>query len=389
MLIRLPPDKVVSWSHDIKATIEATSITKQDLDTLIGRLNHVGYIIPQARHFLNRLRSALNFAENKNRRRVKLTRHQLDDLRQWLLFINQADEGISLNNITYRTPSTVLRGDACPFGMGGVSLSSGTAWRYELPPELQGRVSLNCLEYLASYVSILVEDYYHGIPDLSCVHSQGDSTSASGWLHKSNFSPTDDLHDTHIAISRRITEFIMDKKSCLSSQWFPGKHNSVADCLSRDFHLSKHVLTLMLRRFAPEQLPANFVIRDLPNEISSAITSLLQCSKQTTVLSEQHTRSSIATGVAGKSFLRWLISGTTPSSTTSPGSPEYGYLPDSPAPSETESSALTTAVSLYLEQSRPPWTTWRRGLGITTGLTHDTMPQEKQRTFFNARNEAI
>jgi len=383
MEIKLPPDKAGLWSTDIKDLIVAGSASKQELETLIGRLNHVGYIIPLARHYLNRLRSALTFAETNNRRRVKFTDLQHADLYQWLKFIHQAEEGINMNLVTYRQPSILFRSDACPFGIGGFSLTNGTGWRFELPPALQGRVSLNCLEYLAAFVAMLVEDHYHGIPPLSCLHSQVDSTSASGWLHKSNFAEDDD-HATHVRISRDLTDFVMKSNICLTSQWFPGKENNVADSLSRDFHLSDETLTLLLQHVVPQQLPTSFVIKPLPKEIVSFIASVLLCSKQTTVLSETPTRSVTATGVAGKNFLAALGSSTTPSSPITPAINDTASLLPSPAPSEIEPSALTMAATLYQERSRPPWTTWQRCLGTTTNQTHGTMPLEKQRTFFNA-----
>ena len=132
MLISLPPDKVKAWSTDIKKNISAQAVTKQDLESLIGRLNHIGFIIPLARHFLNRLRSALRYCEKANRRKVKLTRLQLDDLHHWLTFIDQAGSGINLNLITYRQPTRVLRTDACQHGIGGVSLTTGAS--NSLPP---------------------------------------------------------------------------------------------------------------------------------------------------------------------------------------------------------------------------------------------------------------
>ena len=387
MLISLPPDKVKAWSTDIKKHISTKAVTKQDLESLIGRLNHIGFIIPLARHFLNRLRSALRYCEKANRRKVKLTRLQLDDLHHWLTFIDQAGSGINLNLITYRQPTRVLRTDACQHGIGGVSLTTGTAWRFELPSSLLGRTSLNCLEFLGNYVGMLVYDHYHGTPDLACYHGQGDSTSAAGWMHKSNFL-VDDEHLSHIAIARDITDFSITNNSCITTQWFPGKENNVADCLSRDFHLSDFQLTALLRHFHPDQLPPNFVIRPVPSAISSRITSLLLLSPPTTESLGPPTRSELATGDAGRSFLHSLGSRTTSSSTNSLDNPSIDSSLPSPKPSELENLALTKATNLHLAQSLPPWTTWRRPLGTTTGKTHGTMPIEEQRLFYSAKHEA-
>jgi hypothetical protein len=54
-----------------------------------------------------------------------------------------------------------------------------------------------------------------------CILSQSDSTSAIGWLCKSNFS---DSIDTVIQMvtTRQLATLILDSQSCLYSQWFPG-----------------------------------------------------------------------------------------------------------------------------------------------------------------------
>ena len=47
-------------------------------------------------------------------------------------------------------------------------------------------------------------------------------------------------------------------------QWFPGSDNDVADCLSRDFHLSIPLLTNLLISHAKSQLPPSFKIPSPP-----------------------------------------------------------------------------------------------------------------------------
>jgi hypothetical protein len=70
----------------------------------------------------------------------------------------------------------------------------------------------------------------------SCLLSQTDSTTAMGWLRKSNL--TDKLDETvQLATARRLANLIMSTESSLYSQWFPGSQNVIADSLSRDFHI--------------------------------------------------------------------------------------------------------------------------------------------------------
>jgi hypothetical protein len=48
-------------------------------------------------------------------------------------------------------------------------------------------ITLNLFEFLGSIIEIWVEILAGRIPPFSCLLAQGDSTSATGWLRKSNF----------------------------------------------------------------------------------------------------------------------------------------------------------------------------------------------------------
>jgi len=72
------------------------------LKTLIGRLNQVCFIIPDALHFMNNIRSAMYRAVSSNSY-VYLDKETKEDLRLWLEFV-QAKEGISINKIVFRKP---------------------------------------------------------------------------------------------------------------------------------------------------------------------------------------------------------------------------------------------------------------------------------------------
>ncbi|MGL4352121.1 MAG: hypothetical protein ACRCT2_16490, partial [Plesiomonas shigelloides] len=188
LTIALPLHKVEAWSASILAILDRGRATYQDLDTLIGRLNHVGFIIPNARHFLGRLRATKHVAKNRGGHVASLRSPAILDLKLWLKFLQRAQHGISLNLITFRAPTHFLRSDSCEHGIGGYNLRSGRAWRWEIPIELRHRTSLNSLEFLACYVALAVALETEHVPQLSCLLSQTDSTSTAGWMHKSNFS---------------------------------------------------------------------------------------------------------------------------------------------------------------------------------------------------------
>ena len=59
--IYLPPDKACHWITELREMLnENHRVKSKEIESTIGRLNHVGYIMPHGRFFLNRLRRLLN-----------------------------------------------------------------------------------------------------------------------------------------------------------------------------------------------------------------------------------------------------------------------------------------------------------------------------------------
>jgi hypothetical protein len=83
----------------------------------------------------------------------------------------------------------------------------------------------------------------------TCILSQTDSSTAAGWLCKSNFADSgDEIVQTTTA--RHLATLTIESKCCLYSQWFLGDENAVSDALSRDFHLSNIELSNLITTFA-------------------------------------------------------------------------------------------------------------------------------------------
>ena len=238
LLISLPLDKWSNWSKDLLDLIKNKQTSFHDLDTLIGCLNHVGYIIPTARHFLSRICNLKYKAKFK--RQVIIPGLVIKDLILWLSFLESAKNGISMNILSYRSPTHLYRSDSCKHGLGGYT-SQGLAWRWIIPDRLLPRAHINLLEFLASIICIWLDILKGRVPPESCLLSMGDSTTAAGWLRKSNFKE-DDENDVETTVklitARHLANLILHAKACLYSQWFVGDENDVSDSLSRDIHLS-------------------------------------------------------------------------------------------------------------------------------------------------------
>jgi len=243
-----------------------------------------------------------------------------------------ANYGISMNSIAFRKPTHVYRSDSCPHGLGGYS-HEGWAWRWYLPENLLFRASNNLLEHLASFISPWVDILAGRLNREDCVLSMTDSTTAEGWLRKSNFTelgedPTQ--ASVRIEAARKQATLFMSLGLKSYSQWLEGKRNQVSDALSRDNDRSDEDLTLIIKSSCPTQVPSHFEIQQLPSEIISWLTALLLKLPVKEQLREVHTKSKLGRGTAGKNTCNPSDSKTTTTSRTSHesnGTPSSEHLP--------------------------------------------------------------
>ena len=129
LIICLPLNKFKTWSKDIQNLINNTAhrISEQDLDSLIGRLNHAAYVIPLAQHFLNCLCHHLQHFQEEHRNinscrfYLYLLHEELKDLRLWLIFLKRAQDGLLLNGLVLQNPTQITISDSYPFRLGGVT----------------------------------------------------------------------------------------------------------------------------------------------------------------------------------------------------------------------------------------------------------------------------
>ena len=251
-LLRLPVDKHTSWTTDIHRLLQLPTLTYDDLATTIGRFNHAAYVVPTARAFLCHLRRGKHYALKRGKP-IILDPHQRTELKQWLFFLAQAREGLNLNLLTLREPTIILRADACEHGVGGYSMTSGVAWRYSIPQDYWGWLTLNLLEYIASVITIAVALHTQATPHHECLLSQLDSTTADYWLLRGGSRFYGVERNIHLTVSCWLSTLLLDRHVCTYSQWVPGDENVIADSLSRDHHLTDTQLTHLLQTLAQPQ----------------------------------------------------------------------------------------------------------------------------------------
>ena len=152
-------------------------------------------------------------------------------------------------------------------------------------------------------------------------------------------------------------------------QWFPGEENWLADSLSRDHDLSDDQLTHLIVHSAPSQIPQDFNLAPLPDEIVSSLTSTMQRLPAETQEQEQHQPSKFRLGAGGKLSSNPSTIPPPHSSTTSTSQARTNSSAPSPKQSDNANFLRKVAGPLLQERSSPLWTTWLRPSPTTTTKT--------------------
>ena len=101
------------------------------------------------------------------------------------------------------------------------------------------------------------------------------NSSALGWMYHSTFDPV--KNPQHDSTARYLANLLLKSEASLHPEHVPGKHNEIADCLSRDFHLSDSQLISLLTysQDTSSKLPPNFTLHNPPTTTISWIASML------------------------------------------------------------------------------------------------------------------
>ena len=388
LLVSLPDHKKTGWSQQIEVLLTHKTANGKELSSILGRLENIAQIVTMFGHFLSNIR-ALEILANAKGHNVRLNQRTREDLRLAQCFIKRANQGISLNLLTFRKPDIVYICDASEYGLGGFA-THGRAWSYQIPVELRNRAHINVLEYLTQIVSIWLDILEGKVSKEDCVLSIGDNTSAMGWLRRSNFRQKDDTDTTWLVkqqLGRHLAELVLKADICLYQQWLKGSDNLVADSLSRDsYYLNANTHKNFLTNVVPHQLPPNFSIKPVPKEISCFITLILQQLPATQPQLSKPKPSELALGNIGT--LSCLVSESVMFSLK-----EYQDISkisscqDLPKQSG-KGLSLEEIIKIWLkEQSQPPLHMWLRPSGQTTGKTPDWTMMERLALYYKNSTE--
>ena len=306
MRVYLPSDKAIAWSSDISKILTSNRIAHKDLESTICRLNHIGYILPMGRYFLNRPRHLLQRCEKYGRQQLQPWETQ--DLMLWQTMIKRVSEkGVSTDNLTFTKVTTHLNTDACEYGIGGFNIKTGFAWRYQIPLWMTQSFHINLLEFIANVVAIWLEIIQNKTIRHPKILALSDNSSTIGWLYKSNFNiKTQPGHDK---VARKLANILLDAEATIESQHIKGSHNVIADSLSRDHHIKDTHLKFILTSIFPSQIPPNFRISStLPGEITHWLESLKGTSTNAKVCPPKHCKNKTGLLYAGEDSWSVVVS---------------------------------------------------------------------------------
>ena len=106
-VVALPFDKHKAWREDLELLITSKRGTQQEMESMIGRLNHASHVIPLSRHFLNEVRAKCLSVPRRKGQHIRLAEEETKDLELWREFLDRAKEGISINLLVFRTPTCI------------------------------------------------------------------------------------------------------------------------------------------------------------------------------------------------------------------------------------------------------------------------------------------
>ena len=370
LLVQLPDHKYIAWSAQTTRLGAQNTTNSKDLSSLLGRLEHVAVVIPMFAHYLNNIRS-LQITAERSSHNVRISKRVKTDLKLSLVFLAKAHQGISMNLMTFRAPNKIYINDASEHGLGGFA-THGRAWRWCIPTELQGRAHINLLEFMAQLISIWIDIIEGTTEAQDCLLGMGDSTAAMGWLRRSNFREKEESDDEWIVkqdVARKVAEIVLQADAVLYRQWFRGEDNVVADSLSRDcFYLSPSAHETFLSLTTPSQLPQNFRIRPVPDEIDSFISSMLARLPVQQLRCKPQKPSDLARSETGALSLIVSDSKNRSTSTDSPSSRRISSWQPSHKLCEKHPSLEDLERIWWKAQSVPPSHMWLRPSGQTTQL---------------------
>ena len=227
MQASLPSEKVARVQEIIHSFLHRNSLTKVELQCLLGHLNYASRVILQGRSFVSYLLSLLSTAKHQFHH-VKLSLACRRDLNMWLEFL-KCWNGVSFFydvDITNSADLNLYTDASGSLGYGGYFNGK---WFYASWPK---HIQLGCDEISIAFMEL--------VPIVACTVLWG-----SHWSNKRILFHCDNLSVVNIInkgrshspkimnLMRRLTWCSVINNFTLHATHIAGKQNIISDCLSR------------------------------------------------------------------------------------------------------------------------------------------------------------
>jgi hypothetical protein len=119
LTVTLSKHKHITWLQEIQLMIQMQRTTKKILESMIGCMGHIGFVIPWVYHFLSCLRSLL--AHSWNRRMITIGNICTNNLVLMQSILDKVQRGNDMNLLAFWSPNQIYYSASCPAGLGGYS----------------------------------------------------------------------------------------------------------------------------------------------------------------------------------------------------------------------------------------------------------------------------
>ena len=248
----LPMDKLETYSSSIREALGLKSMTKTELQSLVGKLSFASMVVP-ARPFLRRLINLMSPLKLPNHH-GKLTIESKKDLQTWLDFLSE------YNGRTYfrmlgilDSPQLHLYSDSSKLGFGAVF---GSSW-------IQGRFPESWIELFQSHkIHISFLEMY---PVFVAISIFGKFlTNTNVLFHSDNQAVVEVLNkqsskDKHLMLLVRPLVLVLIRYNInLKLKHIPGLENGLPDAISR-FQVTHQLLQSHAMKPHPEVIPSHLL----------------------------------------------------------------------------------------------------------------------------------
>ena len=265
--VSMPQEKLGKARNRLLTIYNSTTVTRKQLNQLLGTLRHVATCIRPARPFLQRIAAMMRNTHPRGKRKV--SDHMLDDIRWWLAILKSENlNGIPLEVFSkIPSPDEELFMDACndalcvlrprtkQYIIKRFSAADKRMFETDTP---DSALSINVRELLSlAYGALLFGPSWTNPTARLPYHVRAwiDNSAAVHWTTKQH------SRNTHAQLAIRILALCeVQQNAHFSAQHIAGEKNIMADAGSRMFisHVHKLTWTNLSHSWTQVQIPKSY-----------------------------------------------------------------------------------------------------------------------------------